>query len=130
MSIKKFFSNKFTLAALPFLSGLISAYDNVLNVVFFTSLPVDERNPFASRIIQEYGVAGLVEIKSVGTILAVMLMLAMIKTKYKFVIYPVFLFQFALFYFLTFYVNDMRNFWERDFGLPFFLVLDFYKGLA
>lgn len=130
MSIKKFFSNKFTLAVFSFLAGLISVYDNVLNVVFYSSLPNDERNPFASRIIEEHGVAGLVEIKAMGTILAVMLMLVMIKTKYKFIVYPIFFIQFALFYFLTFHVNDMRNFWERDFGLPFFLVLDFYKGLA
>ena len=130
MSIKKFFSNKFTLAVFSFLSGLISVYDNVLNVVFYSSLPDDERNPFASRIIEEHGVAGLVEIKAMGTILAVMLMLVMIKTKYKFIVYPIFFIQFALFYFLTFHVNDMRNFWERDFGLPFFLVLEFYKGLA
>ena len=79
MSIIKSLGNKFALLALTFLSGLISVYDNVMNVIFYETLPVDEINPVASRIIEKYGVVGLVEIKAVGTILALMLMICLIK---------------------------------------------------
>lgn len=127
MSIIKSLGNKFALLALTFLSGLISVYDNVMNVIFYETLPVDEINPVASRIIEKYGVVGLVEIKAVGTILALMLMICLIKTKYRLVIYPIFFVQLALFYFLTFHVNDLRNFWNGDFGLPFKMFLDFYR---
>ena len=36
---------------MSFAAGLISVYDNVLNVIFMETLPVDEQNPFASSII-------------------------------------------------------------------------------
>ena len=126
MSIKGFLSNKFTLLALVFISGLISVYDNVMNVIFYDTLPIDERNPIASKIIEQYGVGGLVEIKSVGTIMAVIAMYLLIKTRYKFVVYPVFLAQLCLFYYLTFHVNS-DDFCGRDFGLPFKLFLEFYR---
>ena len=79
MSLVKIFSNKFTLLALTFISGLISVYDNVMNVVFYDSLPIDELNPVASLIIDEFSVAGLVVAKAIGTILAVALMVTLIK---------------------------------------------------
>lgn len=120
-------SNFYIGALLVFLAGFISVYDNVMNVIFFNSLPQDERNPFASWIIESFGVEGLVEIKSVTTILAVALMLFLLKTKYKVVILPVCLCQIALFYYLTFHVTS-GFLVTKDFGLPIKLFFEFYKG--
>ena len=125
--LKKLYSNFYTLAFTVFISGLISVYDNVMNVIFYDTLPIDERNPLASKIIEWYGVKGLVEIKATGTILAVIAMLLLAKTRYKFIIYPVFLVQLWLFYYLTFHVNSMANFLDADFGLPIRLFLEFYR---
>lgn len=125
--LKKLCSNFYTLAFTVFISGLISVYDNVMNVIFYDTLPIDERNPLASKIIEWYGVKGLVEIKATGTVLAVIVMLLLAKTRYKFVVYPVFLVQLWLFYYLTFHVNSMTNFLDTDFGLPIRLFLEFYR---
>ena len=128
MSFQRFFSNKFTLLALTFISGLISVYDNVMNVVFYDSLPADELNPVASLIIDEFSVAGLVVAKAIGTILAVALMMTLIKTKYKYVIYPVFVFQASLFYFLTFHTGSYETFFNKDLWNTMKMALEFYNG--
>ena len=128
MSFFKFISNKITLATVTFLSGLISAYDNVMNVVFYHTLPIDERNPVASKIIEYSGVSGLVMLKSLGTLAAVAIMLLLIKTKYKYVLYPVFFVQLLLFYYLTFYSNDYKLIFDKDFWVPLEMFVEFYKG--
>ena len=76
MSFFKKISNSFVLlASLVFLSGLISVYDNVMNVVFYEDLPRTEQNPQASWIIENLGgVAGLVQVKAITTIMAVVVM--------------------------------------------------------
>ena len=128
MSFFRFISNKITLASVTFLSGLISAYDNVMNVVFYHTLPMDERNPVASKIIEYSGVSGLVMLKSLGTLAAVAIMLLLIKTKYKYVLYPVFFVQLLLFYYLTFYSNDYKLIFDKDFWVPLEMFVEFYKG--
>ena len=128
MSFFRFISNKITLATVVFLSGLISAYDNVMNVVFYHTLPMDERNPVASKVIEYSGVSGLVTLKSLGTLAAVAIMLLLIKTKYKYVLYPVFFVQLLLFYYLTFYSNDYKLIFDEDFWVPLEMFVEFYKG--
>ena len=128
MSFFRFISNKITLATVTFLSGLISAYDNVMNVVFYHTLPMDERNPVASKVIEYSGVSGLVMLKSLGTLAAVAIMLLLIKTKYKYVLYPVFFVQLLLFYYLTFYSNDYKLIFDKDFWVPLEMFVEFYKG--
>ena len=127
MSLRKILSNKYVLAATTFISGLISAYDNVMNVVFYETLPMDEVNPYASWIIDNWGVYGLVTAKTVGTVAAVILMLMLIKTKYKFVIYPVFICQAILFFYLTFHTISYNTFFQQDIGLPIEMFIEFYK---
>lgn len=84
--------------------GVISAYDNTLNFIFMQTLPQDEQNPFASWIIQNHGVEGLIHLKAATTMLAVLIMcgLSFIK-KYRLALIPVLIFQLSLFYYLTFY---------------------------
>ena len=103
-------------------------YDNVMNVIFFDSLPKDEKNPFASWIIESHGVEGLVQIKAVTTILAVGIMLYLIKTRYKLVAYPVLVFQLGLFYYLTCHVPVKSGYFGKDFALPLKLFFEFYLG--
>jgi hypothetical protein len=122
--------------SLPFLlmslvAGLISVYDNTLNLIFMKSLPVDEQNPLASIIIDSYGVDGLIHIKAITTIIAVVAMCILSFSKYRVAIVPVFLFQVLLFLYLTFYTNS--GVWgfgnEADeFALPFKLFWEFYTA--
>ena len=120
--------------SIPFLfmslvAGLISVYDNTLNLIFMKSLPVDEQNPFASMIIDSYGVEGLIHIKAMTTIIAVVAMCVLSFTKYRITIIPVFCFQILLFLYLTFYapVGGWGFTNEADeFALPFKLFWEFY----
>ena len=54
--------------------GAISAYDNTLNFIFSQTLPKDEQNPFASWVIDNYGVEGLIHLKAATTMIAVLTM--------------------------------------------------------
>ena len=130
MSFFKKISNNFILlASLVFLSGMISVYDNVMNVVFYEDLPRTEQNPLASWIIRNVGgVAGLVQVKAITTMMAVIVMLGLIKTKYRVVILPVFLFQLCLFYYLTFHTIEGNTFFTGDFGRAIRLFFEFYQG--
>lgn len=118
--------------SIPFLlmslvAGLISVYDNTLNLIFMKSLPADEQNPFASVIIDSYGVEGLIHIKAITTILAVVAMCILSFTKYRVSIIPVFCFQVLLFLYLTFYApSGAWGFGNEDFALPFKLFWEFY----
>ena len=130
MGFFKKISNSFALlASLVFLSGLISVYDNVMNVIFYEDLPRTEQNPIASWIIANAGgVAGLVQTKAVTTIMAVGVMLGLIKTKYRVVILPVFLFQLYLFYYLTFHTVQGNTFFVGDWNRAIELFFEFYQG--
>jgi high-affinity Fe2+/Pb2+ permease len=77
--------------------GAISAYDNTLN---FT----DEQNPFALWIIKNHGVGGLIHLKAITTMIAVLIMccLSFIR-QYRLALIPVLVIQLALFYYLTFH---------------------------
>tara|TARA_B100002019_G_C20854967_1_gene396471 strand:- start:84 stop:482 length:399 start_codon:yes stop_codon:yes gene_type:complete len=112
---------------MSFAAGLISVYDNVLNVIFMETLPADEQNPFASSIIDAVGVVGLVHIKAVTTIVAVIIMCALSFTKYRTAIIGVFILQCLLFFYLTFYTPN-GNFWgnNEDLALPIKLFWRFY----
>jgi len=84
--------------------GAISAYDNTLNFIFSQSLPQDEQNPFASWIIQNHGVEGLILLKGATTGIASIIMIGLSFVKrYRIALIPVLIFQLALFYYLTFY---------------------------
>lgn len=107
------FRSSMACLCMSFLSGLISVYDNVLNVVYFESLAVDEQNPVASMIIENMGVEGLVLTKAVGTVLAVSAMCVLSFTKWRIAIVPVFIFQVLLFLYLSFY-TPVEMFDSRD----------------
>lgn len=98
-----------------------------MNVVFYDELPTTEQNPYASWIIRKAGVSGLVQIKAIGTVIAVALMLWLIKTKYRFVIIPVFLFQLGLFLYISFYTPDITNMVWDDWSKSIKLFLSFIK---
>jgi hypothetical protein len=110
-----------------FISCLISVYDNVMNVVFWDTLPEIEKNPVASWIIDRGGVSALVYTKAVGTMLACLAMIRLVYTRYKFAIIPVFIFQVCLFFYVTCYAeNDFTR--SDDFFQPLKLFFEFYLG--
>lgn len=109
--------------------GAISAYDNTLNLIFMKTLPYDEQNPFASWIIQNHGVEGLIYLKAATTGIASLIMVALsfIK-KYRLALIPVLFFQLALFYYLTFYTPTESGIERNDSGnitTPFSYYWDF-----
>lgn len=82
--------------------GVISAYDNVLCFLTIDTLEENEQNPIALMIIKRLGVPGLISLKAVGTILATMIMVRLVYSKYYIAILPVFIFQMGLLIYLTF----------------------------
>lgn len=111
--------------------GAISAYDNTLNFIFMQTLPADEQNPFASWIIQNHGVEGLIHLKALTTMLAVLIMcgLSFIK-RYRLALVPVLIVQVALFYYLTFYTQLGAGIFGNESGnftTPFAYYWDFIR---
>lgn len=96
-----------------FLAGFISVFDNIMNVVYMSTLPRDEQNPVCSRIIEFAGVEGLVLIKAITTICAVILMCALVYTRFRIAIVPVFIIQVLFFLYLNFY-SSTGMMWAHD----------------
>lgn len=111
---------------MTFITGLISVFDNVMNVVYMKTLALGEQNPVASWIIERWGVAGLVELKAVGTILAVALMCRLAYTKYRVAIIPVFIFQVCLFLYLAFASVNPDMTFRHDMFVPIREFFRFY----
>lgn len=107
-----------------FVCGIVSVYDNVLNYVTMETLREQEQNPVASMIIESLGVYGLIYIKSLGTLVSVVIMLCIVYSRWRFAIIPVFIFQVGLFCYLTFYTS--QYFFGPDMLVVPKLVMDFY----
>jgi len=118
------------LLSMIFISGVVSAYDNVLNFLMREGLQAEEMNPVARWIIDGYGVEGLICVKAAGTILAMVALVSLLylRPKYRIAIVAVFLFQCGLFCFLSFYVGKSSPH-ASDMFICVDLVLDFYWGL-
>jgi len=109
-------------------AGLISVFDNVMNVVYMTTLPQEERNPLCSYIISEVGVEGFVCLKAASTILAVILMSALVYTRFRIVVVFVFIFQICLLLYLNLYTPDGMKFFDKDVFVPMESFFRFYLG--
>ena len=109
---------------MTFIAGLISVFDNVMNVVYSETLALEEKNPVASWMIEQWGVVGLVELKALGTILSVALMCKLSYTKYRVAIIPVFIFQICLFLYLAFSSAQTNMIFTRDMFVP---IKEFFK---
>ncbi len=111
-----------------FVAGFVSVYDNVMNVVYMRTLASDEENPVCLRIIESLGVEGLVLIKAISTICAVVLMCALVYTKFRIAIVPIFVFQVLFFLYLNFYASTGMM-WAHDWyrGLQSFIEFYWYK---
>lgn len=117
MAIVKECCKSITFLLISLVIGAISAYDNTLNLIFMKTLPCDEQNPFASWIIQNHGVEGLIYLKAATTMVAVIIMccLSFVK-RYRLALIPVLFFQLALFYYLTFYIPHGAGIFGNDSG--------------
>lgn len=129
MSAIKDYCKSITFLFIALIIGAISAYDNTLNFIFMNTLPYDEQNPFASWVIKNYGVEGLIYLKATTTGVASlgMIVLSFIK-RYRIALIPVLFFQLGLFYYLTFYTPDGAGIFGNDSGnitTPFSYYWDF-----
>lgn len=88
------------------LCGAISAYDNTLNFITMDSLKDLEENPVAKVIIQQSSVCDFIMLKAISTLIAVLLMIRLVYTRYRIAIIPVFFFQLWLFCYLSFYSTE------------------------
>jgi hypothetical protein len=122
---KKLKQNNITLLFIVFLTGLISVYDTVMSVLFMSTLAQDEQNPIALWLINQIGVSGLVQVKSVGTILAAAIMCKLVYTKWRISILPVFFFQLILFFYISFYVDSGP--FGPDLWIPIQMFIEFYR---
>ena len=117
---------KLSLLMMIFWSGLVSVYDNVLNLLTMDVLKEQEQNPLASYVIEHWGVGGLICLKAFTTMAAALLMIRLVYSRWRIVIVPVFIFQSMLFCYLTFYIE--RGFWAEDMFRPMEMVVEFYQG--
>jgi len=85
---------------LLFFIGLVSAYDSVLMVVYDGQ--VSEQNPVGEWLLSMGGTSLLVTLKATLTLIVIFCCVGLLKTKYRYIIAWLALFQFILFYYLTF----------------------------
>ena len=117
-----------------FIIGAVGAFDNALNVITAQTLASLEENAAASRIIDSVGVVGLVEMKAVGTLLAVAMCLVVVRTKYWAAVAVTAAVQIVLLCYLCFHPGTRRGPCPgllNVFGDPMLvprIVFEFYVG--
>lgn len=87
---------------LVFCIGLVCVYDIYLTVIYEEHMMTLEQNPIGIYLIKHYGVYGFVVVKSFCTILALIILLLLNKTRYNFITLVFFFLQIFLFFYLTF----------------------------
>jgi hypothetical protein len=91
---------------MTFVCGFVSAYDNALNFITIDVLKSVEQNPVALMVIENFDVHGLIFFKAFSTLIAVLLMIRLVYSRYRLAIVPVFIFQLWLFFYLSFYAEE------------------------
>ncbi len=103
--------------------GFVCAMDNVISYLTSNTLPDMEQNPVAMSIIEHGGVVHLIELKAIGAVLAVVLSLVVIRTKFAVSVHVVAALQVVLLSYLLF--EDSRP--NRCLLMPT-AILQFYTG--
>ena len=81
--------------------GAISAYDNTMTWIFRETIAELEQNPVGSWLLEQGGVPLFVAVKAVATLLLVLYLVILVKTKYKKLITVAFVFQLGIFIYLN-----------------------------
>ena len=81
--------------------GAISAYDNTMTWIFRETIAELEQNPVGSWLLEQGGVPLFVAVKAVATLLLVLYLVILLKTKYKKLITVAFVFQLGIFIYLN-----------------------------
>ena len=81
--------------------GAISAYDNTMTWIFRETIAELEQNPVGSWLLEQGGVPLFVAVKAVTTLLLVLYLVILVKTKYKKLITVAFVFQLGIFIYLN-----------------------------
>lgn len=116
-----------------FVIGAISAYDNTMTWIYRESIFEMEQNPVGSWLLDQGGIPLFITVKSATTILLVVFLVSLLKTKYKYLIFIAFAFQLGMFIYLNMFSMEggklVWNFgsrgWESDEYHPFRTFLNF-----
>ena len=81
--------------------GAISAYDNTMTWIYRESMFEMEQNPVGSWLLDQGGIPLFVAVKAVATLLLVLYLVILLKTKYKKLITVAFVFQLGIFTYLN-----------------------------
>ena len=84
-----------------FVIGVISAYDNTMTWVYRDTILDLEQNPVGLWLLSKGGAPLFVAVKAVTTLLLVLYLVLLLKTKYKRLITVAFFFQIVLFIYIN-----------------------------
>jgi len=85
-----------------FIVGLVSVYDVYMTLIYPMDIYMLEQNPFAMYIIKNWGIASFITVKSWTTMVTVLILMWLRKTKYRNSVIALTLFQLVLFFYLNF----------------------------
>jgi len=98
-----------------FIIGLVSVFDTYLLIIYSPYLKQLEQNPLGQYLLDVGGLTLFVEVKALATLLVVGFSFYLIKTKWRWAIYGVLIFQISLFVYLNFYTFSGFDFnWSRS----------------
>lgn len=81
--------------------GAISAYDNTMTWIYRDTILDLEKNPIGLWLLSKGGASLFVAVKAVATLLLVLYLVILLKTKYKKLITVAFVFQLGIFIYLN-----------------------------
>jgi hypothetical protein len=107
-----------------FIIGLVSVFDTYLLIIYSPYLRQFEQNPLGQYLLDVGGLTLFVEAKALATLLVVGLSFYLLKTRWRWAIYGVLVFQISLFVYLNFYTFSGFDFdWSRS---PLLDLLDYH----
>jgi len=129
MITKSKMSINITYLLIVFFVCSISVYDNILNVIYTDGLLTREKNPVGTWLIETGGVSLFVTIKAITTIIAALLAIRIVYSKYRIALVVVLIFQVFLFIYLSFYGGEMFYDVLSYDETPMYNVYEFYYNL-
>lgn len=101
-----------------FTIGFVGVYDTVLTLLLSDYIIEFEQNLICKKIMETGGIPLFVQVKAASTLFVVLFLFYLIKTKYKNIVMPIFVFQCLLFYHLSFSANKSDRVFENNGTLP------------
>lgn len=86
-----------------FIIGLVSVFDVYVSAMYPSHIYFNEQNFMALYLIKKYSLYHFILLKSVFTFIVLVICYSLMKTKYKYIITYICMFQVCLFLYLNFY---------------------------